>query len=98
MLSAYRWPGNVRELKNVVERIAVRQQGGRIEAADLPSDLTGQALSARPENLDRQRSVADVLYDKIIAGESFWSAVYNVMARDPRERTSAESCSRAAPP
>jgi DNA-binding NtrC family response regulator len=82
VLTAYRWPGNVRELKNVVERIAVRQQG-RIEAADLPSDVTGQAVSGRPETPDRQRSVADVLYEKIMAGESFWSAVYEpFMARD----------------
>jgi transcriptional regulator with PAS, ATPase and Fis domain len=82
VLNAYRWPGNVRELKNVVERIAVRQQG-RIEAADLPSDLTGQAVTGRPENQDRQRGVADALYEKIIAGESFWSVVYEpFMARD----------------
>ena len=80
-LTAYRWPGNVRELKNVVERIAVRQQG-RIEAADLPSDI-GQAMPGVRGQSDSQPSVADALYDRMIRGESFWSAVYEpFMARD----------------
>ncbi len=81
MLTAYRWPGNVRELKNVVERIAVRQQG-RIEAADLPAEIFRQAISTATGPTARP-GVADALYERIIAGESFWSAVYEpFMSRD----------------
>ena len=36
LLSAYSWPGNIRELKNLVERLVVLQQKGRIETYDLP--------------------------------------------------------------
>ena len=84
LLTAYRWPGNVRELKNVVERIAVRQQG-RIEAVDLPSDITGQAMSRvhHRDQTDARPSVADALYERMMTGESFWSAVYEpFMSRD----------------
>jgi two-component system response regulator AtoC len=34
-LDGYAWPGNVRELKNVIERVAICQEGERIEAGDL---------------------------------------------------------------
>jgi len=40
-LLAYGWPGNVRELQNVVEQAVVLAQGDRIEAADLPEEITG---------------------------------------------------------
>ncbi len=43
ILSAYPWPGNVRELKNLVERLAVLKQEGRIEAYDLPGKIRGTA-------------------------------------------------------
>ncbi len=36
LLCAYAWPGNIRELKNVIERLAVLKQKGRIEPDDLP--------------------------------------------------------------
>lgn len=36
LLTAYSWPGNIRELKNLVERLVVLKQEGRIEAYDLP--------------------------------------------------------------
>ncbi|MFO7985851.1 MAG: sigma-54 dependent transcriptional regulator [Desulfatiglandaceae bacterium] len=39
LLSAYSWPGNVRELKNLVERLAVLKQRGRIEVHDLPGKI-----------------------------------------------------------
>jgi len=83
MLTAYRWPGNVRELKNVVERIAVRQHGV-IEVADLPSEVTGQATSlVSGDGSGARPSTADGLYERMIAGESFWSAIYEpFMSRD----------------
>jgi transcriptional regulator with PAS, ATPase and Fis domain len=33
------WPGNVRELKNIVERVVVLKQGGRISFDDLPNKI-----------------------------------------------------------
>ena len=41
-LKGYAWPGNVRELENVVEQAAVLAQGDRIDAGDLPEELTGE--------------------------------------------------------
>ena len=43
MLSAYSWPGNVRELKNLVERLIVLKQEGKIESYDLPRKIRGTA-------------------------------------------------------
>lgn len=36
LLMGYDWPGNVRELRNLMERVAIMAQGGRI----LPGDMT----------------------------------------------------------
>jgi DNA-binding NtrC family response regulator len=82
LLTAYRWPGNVRELKNVVERIAVRNQG-RIEPAHLPADITGQAPPGVRGVSDSPPPVAEALYEKMMTGESFWPVVYEpFMSRD----------------
>ncbi len=82
-LTAYRWPGNVRELKNVVERIAVRHEGV-IQVADLPAEVTGQPAPAVSSDGSGPRATpADALYERMLAGESFWSAVYEpFMSRD----------------
>ncbi len=39
MLSRHRWPGNVRELANIVERLAILQQGNEVTAADVAAVL-----------------------------------------------------------
>ena len=39
------WPGNVRELGNVVERLVLLAEDGRVSADDLPEDLTRRAGS-----------------------------------------------------
>jgi transcriptional regulator with GAF, ATPase, and Fis domain len=39
IMLAYDWPGNVRELKNLVERLVVLKQNGRIEPIDLPGSM-----------------------------------------------------------
>ena len=54
-LKTYPWPGNVRELKNVVERMVVLSQGGKLTLASLPEDLrSGEGIlgmtEARPIN------------------------------------------------
>jgi transcriptional regulator with PAS, ATPase and Fis domain len=82
-LTAYRWPGNVRELKNVVERIAVRHHDV-IQIGDLPVEVTGQVGLVASDSVSAlPPPTAETLYDRMITGESFWSAVYEpFMSRD----------------
>jgi Nif-specific regulatory protein len=40
-LEAYGWPGNIREMRNVIERAVLLCDGGRIEPAQLPSEIVG---------------------------------------------------------
>ena len=40
MLQRHAWPGNVRELRGVVEHAVIHCRGRRIEAGDLPPELT----------------------------------------------------------
>jgi len=47
-LSAHDWPGNVRELKNLVERLAVLRQQGRIVCEDLPAKLRDLPTAGEP--------------------------------------------------
>ena len=42
---AYQWPGNVRELRNLVERVALLEEGERLELEHLPPELTGQRVT-----------------------------------------------------
>jgi DNA-binding NtrC family response regulator len=39
LLLKYDWPGNVRELENVMERAFILDEGGLIEAEDLPDKI-----------------------------------------------------------
>lgn len=43
MLINYTWPGNVRELKNLIERLAVLNEGGKILPEDLPNKIKAVA-------------------------------------------------------
>jgi transcriptional regulator with GAF, ATPase, and Fis domain len=45
LMQAYEWPGNIRELKNLVERMVVLRQEGRLEPADLPEKIRGTNAS-----------------------------------------------------
>ncbi|HYM80607.1 MAG TPA: sigma-54 dependent transcriptional regulator [Candidatus Limnocylindria bacterium] len=45
-LLAYAWPGNVRELRNLIERVVLLEEGERLEAEQLPSELMGRRGSA----------------------------------------------------
>ena len=42
----YSWPGNVRELGNVVERLVLLADDGRVSVDDLPEEMTERGLSA----------------------------------------------------
>jgi DNA-binding NtrC family response regulator len=41
-LVEHAWPGNVRELANVVERLVLLSEGGRVSAGDLPGPVAGR--------------------------------------------------------
>lgn len=54
-LTQYDWPGNVRELKNVIERIFINRDSGRITAEDLTNVLqTGYGTDTVQEDEDEQ--------------------------------------------
>jgi len=44
ILRQYNWPGNVRELENVIQRLALMNDGELVEAADLPQLMRFSAL------------------------------------------------------
>ena len=44
ILQNYNWPGNVRELENVIQRLALMNDGDLVEAADLPQLMRFSAL------------------------------------------------------
>jgi transcriptional regulator with PAS, ATPase and Fis domain len=80
-LTTYSWPGNVRQLKNIVERLALRGPQP-IAVSELQPEITGQQ-SAQSDSANVTPRTADGLYARMMAGESFWSVVYEpFMARD----------------
>jgi DNA-binding NtrC family response regulator len=92
VLAAYAWPGNVRELKNLAERLVVREWDRPIGANDLPAEIRGgrDTVSTAPSTsvtfnqdsvpaarrLERGSGTADRLWERLIAGESFWTVVH----------------------
>ncbi|MBC8372166.1 MAG: sigma-54-dependent Fis family transcriptional regulator, partial [Planctomycetes bacterium] len=52
----YHWPGNVRELENVIHRLVVMTESGRIDVPDLPEPLRFSSLS----EADLTRPLAEV--------------------------------------
>jgi DNA-binding NtrC family response regulator len=91
-LTAYGWPGNVRELKNLAERLVVREFDRPLAADDLPGEIRGgreavaptpsasvtfnQDVPAATRRLERGTGTADRLWDRLIAGENFWTVVH----------------------
>jgi DNA-binding NtrC family response regulator len=47
-LLSYQYPGNVRQLANIVERLTVICQEGKISVSDLPQEVRGEASPAAP--------------------------------------------------
>jgi DNA-binding NtrC family response regulator len=88
----YAWPGNVRELKNVAERLVVADRGRALAPEDLPGELRGparvavsaeRAIDAAPDTAAHAQAGASEpsetarrLWDRMLAGEDFWQAVY----------------------
>ncbi|MDD3118344.1 MAG: sigma-54 dependent transcriptional regulator [Victivallales bacterium] len=46
LIAAYPWPGNIRELQNVIERIAILEDGPVISAVHFPADMRRNTSSA----------------------------------------------------
>jgi len=44
-LLAYGWPGNVRELRNLIERVALLEEGDLLEAEHLPAEMLGRRVA-----------------------------------------------------
>jgi DNA-binding NtrC family response regulator len=92
LLTVYAWPGNVRELKNLTERLVVREWDRPITPDDLPVEMRGsrQAVSTAPppkvgfnqesastaRRLEQGSGTADRLWERLIAGENFWTVVH----------------------
>ena len=71
------WPGNVRQLDNIMQRLAVSSSGHVLTPADLPADIVPPpATCTRHVRVERRRAVADTLYERLRAGETFWEIVY----------------------
>lgn len=58
----YNWPGNVRELENMIHRLIVMHEGGRIEVSDLPQHM--KLMIPRSNGLDRSLSEVEKEYIK----------------------------------
>lgn len=58
-LATYPWPGNVRELENLMQRLAVLNQGDEVDLTALPSEFTrieSSTATSLPDAVDRFES------------------------------------------
>jgi transcriptional regulator with PAS, ATPase and Fis domain len=77
LLVSYSWPGNVRELQNVIERVAVQGGTEPIEPEQLPAELRARRDGTSRPKVERRRTIADDLYQRLIEErQSFWNVVY----------------------
>jgi two-component system NtrC family response regulator len=58
LLCDYTWPGNVRELRNVIERVVLLEEGDRLEAEHLPSEVLGRRSASSDSPLDQSESLS----------------------------------------
>ncbi|MGR9012717.1 MAG: sigma-54 dependent transcriptional regulator [Gammaproteobacteria bacterium] len=56
VLMQYEWPGNVRELANLIERLAIINPKGLVEAADLPEKFQQYNVSEQLDDVVEQLS------------------------------------------
>jgi transcriptional regulator with PAS, ATPase and Fis domain len=82
-LRSFHWPGNVRQLKNVAERLVLRDFPRPIAVADLPREITEDALIEAATAATVVESGRPDRFDALMRGESFWTAVHEpFMSRD----------------
>jgi len=74
-LQTLQWPGNVRQLRNVAERLVVRVHGRGVTLADLPRELFSSRSSRTAEAPEPARPRSQVLFDRLMKGENFWTVV-----------------------
>lgn len=103
-LVAYDWPGNIRELKNVVERIFIDCDSGRITEQDLPILLRSgpqQSRDAREEEVQFLRTtLINCEWNKSKAAEKLnWSrmTLYRKLAKYGFAEKAIKKCPEAAP-
>ena len=99
-LLAYQWPGNVRELRNVAERLVLQDRVGPITTDGLPLEIRGARSAASQPRTHAtpagriaapsvpSSAIADALWQRMDAGEDFWSVVGH--AFKARELTRAD--------
>jgi two-component system response regulator AtoC len=68
ILESYRWPGNVRQLENVINRVYILADGGRITLLDLPPEISRQ--SADMEDSGRFFSMGGDLREQLRQAEA----------------------------
>jgi transcriptional regulator with PAS, ATPase and Fis domain len=79
LLERYPWPGNVRELQNIIERLASTVSGRTVEPDDLPPAVLAHQPGHADRRRERRRSVADDLYDGLVAGGfRFWEDIHTL--------------------
>lgn len=61
LVRAYPWPGNIRELANIVERIAILNDGSLVRATDIRAVLPQQSSVTTPSSHNEDVSLADAL-------------------------------------
>ena len=63
-LRSYDWPGNVRELENLVQRLVVMGEGGRIDVPDLPPQMRFSV--AHPERARRTLAAVEAEHIELV--------------------------------
>jgi DNA-binding NtrC family response regulator len=82
VLRAYPWPGNVRELRNAAERLVLLQPSRPLTAADVPVEFrTASSTDTRPIAAHHRSVGGDALWERMAAGEDFWTVVAQPLKR-----------------
>jgi two-component system response regulator AtoC len=68
ILQSYSWPGNVRQLENVINRISILAEDGRITLLDLPAEISRPRASH--EGADRYVAAAGDLREQLRQAEA----------------------------
>jgi two-component system, NtrC family, response regulator HydG len=89
VLMAYSWPGNVRELRNITERLVLQDRRRPVTPDELPREVcvpssartaTAGSISVPNPRADTSTVLspsptANALWDRMQAGEDFWTVV-----------------------